>query len=110
METHRQKKENLDQVLKAVYMEKESAGACTLDQQWRDQLMRRIRRLDAVKAANGFFELFEAYLWRMAPAASVLILLFSFWIFQHGLSPDVEVAAVALSDPIGYGLLQPFGL
>jgi hypothetical protein len=110
--THDRKRyETLERVFREVYRKSGEPETDSMDPAWRANVLRRVRRSDATLAGySSLMWLFQRYLWRLAPVAGIFIVLMGVWIFQSGLSPDAEIAALAMDNPVSYSLIQPFGL
>lgn len=101
----------LERVFREVYRKSGEQGTGSLDPAWRSNVLRRIRKSEFNPGEfSALMWLFQRYLWRLAPVAGVFVVLMAVWIFQSGLSPDVEIAALAMDNPVSYSLIQPFGL
>lgn len=110
--THDRKRyATVERVFREVYRKSGEQGAGAMDPAWRADVLRRIRKSESNPGESGaLMWLFQRYLWRLAPVAGVFVVLIGVWIFQSGLSPDVEIAALAMDNPVSYSLIQPFGL
>jgi hypothetical protein len=101
----------LERVFRDVYRKSADQGTESMEPAWRADVLRRIRKPESDPGEFGALTgLFQRYLWRLAPVAGVFVVLMGLWIFQIGLSPDVEIAALAMDNPVSYSLIQPFGL
>ncbi|BBO75260.1 hypothetical protein DSCW_26770 [Desulfosarcina widdelii] len=103
-------RKRVEGVLKDVYLGAGSHRQDSLDPDWKANALRRIRSLPESPGQIPLGWLFQHYLWRLAPVAGVLILFIALWMVQSGLNPDIEMAALALDNPIDFGLIEPFGL
>ena len=63
--------EKLKRILTQAYQEKEKIEVGDL---WPEGIMRRIREFGAIQPTPGFLEMFEPFVWRLAPVVSLLIL------------------------------------
>jgi len=110
--THdRERYATLEQVFKDVYRKSGEEGAGSVDPAWRAHVLRRIRMPESdTGALRTLMWLFQRYLWRLAPVAGVFIVLIGIGIFQSGLDPDVEIAALSMDNPVSYSLISTFGL
>ncbi|WP_319524065.1 hypothetical protein [uncultured Desulfosarcina sp.] len=103
-------RKSVEGVLRDVYLEAGRYRSNSLDPDWKTNTLRRIRSLPGSPGQIPLGWLFQHYLWRLAPVACVLILFITLWMAQSGLNPDIEMAALALDNPIDFGLFEPFGL
>lgn len=101
--------DKIEKVLKAVYRKRGTAKADTpaLNPMWRANALRKIRTLPI---DPPLFWLFQQYIWRLAPVACILILAMGLWLIQGGLNPELDMAALALDNPVGVHLLASFGM
>jgi hypothetical protein len=64
--------EILGKAFRDVYSAREREGVPRDD--WRTQVMKRIRRIGPLKPAAGFWPAFEHLVWRIAPVTCLLVL------------------------------------
>ncbi|WP_319408074.1 hypothetical protein [uncultured Desulfosarcina sp.] len=101
----------LERVFRDVYRKSPDQGTGSMDPVWRANVLRRIRKSEPnLGEFSPLMWLFQRYLWRLAPVAGVFIVLMGVWIFLSGISPDMEIAALAMDNPVSYSLIQPFEL
>lgn len=105
-----ERRKRVEGVLRDVYLEAGSRRPDSLNPDWKANTLGQIRSLPGSPGQIPPGWLFQHYLWRLAPVAGVLILFIALWMVQNGLNPDIEMAALALDNPIDFGLLEPFGL
>jgi len=111
MKHDRKRYATLERAFRDVYRKSADQGTGAMDPAWRANVLRRIRTPESHPGEfSPLMWLFQRYLWRLAPVAGVFVVLMGVWIFQSGLSPDVEIAALAMDNPVSYSLIQPFGL
>ena len=99
------KKEDLIKLRDAfatTYREKEKIE---VDERWQVRVMDHIRSLDPLYPKTNFFEVFQRFLWRLAPIACALILLLGAALSQLDTVSDDELTKVFLEDPADYTLL-----
>lgn len=99
------------QILSKAYFEKEKLQ---IKHGWQQNVMSHIRSLEyykekAVQEINSFI-LFEQYLWKFVPAACVLAIILSIYIFQTDFQTEYELAKLFLDDPLEFNLIQSFGI
>ena len=99
------KKENLIRLRKALataYHKKEKAEIGEL---WQSSVMNKIRSLGPLNPKTGFFEVFQGFVWRLVPVATILVLLLGGAVIQLDIISDYELTKVFLEDPADYTLL-----
>jgi hypothetical protein len=99
------KKEDLIKLRKALsttYHEKEKDE---VDEVLPARVMGRIRSLDPLYPKTGFFEVFQGFVWRLVPVATILVLLLGAAVAQLDIVSDYELTKVFLEDPADYTLL-----
>lgn len=73
------------------------------------QVMMRIRRMEASVRTESYVSLFAQLVWRMAPVAVCAILVLCFFMMNTDLTPEYEIAQYVGSDPISYDFCQLYG-
>jgi hypothetical protein len=106
----RQDRKTVETVLRDVYRQAGRQQPASLKADWQTSVLRQIRSLPGHGDQVPLAWLFQQYLWRLAPAAGVLILIMAIWLAQGNLSPDVEMAALALNNPANFDLVEVLGL
>ena len=99
-------KEDLGRAYKALaaaYHEKERAGVGEL---WQARVVSHIRDMGPLYPQAGFFELFQRLVWRLAPAACVLVFLLAVFASRYDFIPGYEIAKMLTEDPADFGLLS----
>jgi hypothetical protein len=102
------KKKDRDRIRKAltaVYYEKEKGE---VGEHWPSRVMGQIEALGPLNLTETYFELFERLLWRLAPAACVLVFLLSIALFSMDFVPGYEIAGWLTEDPAEFSLLGLF--
>jgi hypothetical protein len=66
-----QREEMLKGILRQVYQEKEKIEVADVAP---EDIMRRIRRLGTLQPSPSFLEMFQSFVWRLAPIVCLLIL------------------------------------
>ena len=110
--THDRKRyAKLERVLRDIYRNPGLQESGSLDAAWRANVMRRIRAPESNQGEySALMWLLQRYLWRLAPVAVICIVIMGVWIIQSGISPDMEIAALAMENPVSYSLIPAFGL
>lgn len=75
---------------------------------WDSATMTRIRRAASRNEVPDFFSVFSTFVWRLAPAAAVLIVVLAAWMVQLDMTSEIETAA--LMDPIGFDFINKLGI
>ena len=101
---------SMEKVLKDVYLKVGSRRPDSLNTDWKANALRQIRLLPESPGQIPLDWLFQHYLWRLAPAACILILFLAVWMIQSGLNPDLEMAALALDNPFNFSLIETPGM
>ena len=95
----------LKNALTTAYREKERTEVSDL---WQINTMRHIQRLGPLDAKTGYLMSFEQLVWRFAPVACALILVFSVCLFNLDFSHEYEMAELFMEDPVEYSFAQSF--
>jgi hypothetical protein len=75
------------------------------DMWWKAGVMGHIRNLTPSYYGAGSLELFQQFLWRLAPVACVLAVALTVTIVKMDFFPDYELAKIFVSDPKDFMLL-----
>ncbi len=75
------------------------------DMWWQTRVMAYIRNLSPFYSEVGYFELFQQFLWRLAPVACILAVALIITIVKMDFFPDYELAKIFVSDPKDFMLL-----
>jgi len=75
------------------------------DTWWRVGVMGHIRSLHPFYPETSYFELFQQFLWRLAPVACVLAVALTVTIIKMDFFSDYELAKIFVSDPKDFILL-----
>jgi hypothetical protein len=75
------------------------------DMWWKAGVMEHIRNLTPLYFEAGSLELFQRFLWRLAPVACVLAVVLTVTIVKMDFFPDYELAKIFVSDPKDFMLL-----
>lgn len=93
--------------LRAAYFDRENRA---VGQGWRDETLRRVRRLGPLNGSRDPLALAERLVWRFAGAASALALASTVYYIGFGNGVGYELTRLFVDDPLGLGLLQSFGI
>jgi len=94
------KRKDLARVLKALasaYFRREKAEVG--DTWWEARVMGHIRNLQPFYLRTSYFELYQQFLWRLAPVACVLAVALAVVIVRMDFFSDYELAKIFVSDP-----------
>jgi hypothetical protein len=97
------KKNRLRKALKMVYRQKEAAQ---VHERWELSVMTRIRGLASAHRAPGYLERFEPFVWRLAPAACILVIVLAVAVTQLDGALHVETVQLLAEDPADFSLLS----
>jgi hypothetical protein len=92
----------LKKALSAAYLEKEKAEVSDL---WRIRVMSHVRKRGSIESKVDYFELFERFVWRLAPVACALILVLAAAVTQLDFVSDYEMVKMFIEDPADFSLL-----
>jgi hypothetical protein len=91
----------LREALAAAYREKEKAEMSGL---WQVRVMGHIRDLGPFYLKTGYLDLFQGFVWRLAPVACLLVFLLSVILSQFHFVSDYKMAKVLIEDPANFSL------
>ena len=100
------KKVNFNQIGKALcaaFHEKEKTEVGEL---WQSRLMDHIRSLGPLYSKTNFLDLFQRFVWQLAPFTCVLILLLSAAVVRLDFVSDYELSKMFIEDPTNFSLLS----
>lgn len=92
------------QALRSAYREPEDAP---VPDAWRAAAMRRIRRIGPLQTEARFF---NRFVWRFAGAACAVAACLMLYVAIGDFTAEAELAKIYLEDPVGFGLIQTFGV
>ena len=95
MATEKPHETALRETLRKAYFEKEQLA---VGDRWQAGVMRRIRNIEPDDKTVGFIELFESFVWRLAPGVCLLLLVLTTLWFNVEFVPEVDVFHVFLED------------
>jgi hypothetical protein len=97
----------LKHALTAAYRSKEEAE---ISDSWQTKTMSRIRSIRPLDTKSDYLMNLEQMVWRLAPAACVLIIAFSVCLFNIDFAQEYDLAKLFLDDPVEYVFVQSFGI
>lgn len=107
MKSLQHKHEALKKILRKAYYEKENVE---VSEQWRLNVMHRIRSLGPLKSTPNYLTLFEQFLWRLTPATCFLVLILVTLLLKFDFTPEYDVFTSFINDMEELSLLQLFGV
>ena len=99
------KKENLIKLRKALVAAHHEKEKAQVDELWPARVMGHIRSLGPLYPKTSFFEVFQRFLWRLAPVTCILVVLLGAAIIRLDIVSDYELTKVFLEDPVDFSLL-----
>ncbi|MDY6988320.1 MAG: hypothetical protein SWQ30_09710 [Thermodesulfobacteriota bacterium] len=102
MKVRRKAQTKLMAALAAAYREK---AKIEVDGQWEVGVMRHIRRLGPVHSGGISFEFLERYMWQLASATCLLILILSAALIRGEFIPEYEIAQAFIEEPTRLSLM-----
>lgn len=94
------------EALSAAYRGKETVHAGEL---WETRVMGHVRSLRGPASPADFFALFGRFVWRFAPVACLLIIALTVGLVNLDYTPEYEMTATFMTDPIGSTVEQLWG-
>ena len=111
MKTDQSQHSKLERIIKAVYRRNGALSTEPVDPRWKTNVLRQIRSLQVgCHGQLSLMDLFQQAVWRLAPVAGGLAFIMAMWIYKSGLSPDLDIASLALNNPDQFGMFQMFGM
>ena len=83
----------IEEIFKSAYDDRQAAR---VGDRWPSDAMRRIRNLGPVASGRTFFLGFEQILWRLAPAACLIIIVLCAILLKTGVVPDESAFQVLI--------------
>ncbi len=77
---------------------------------WQTETMRRIRQIGPLETSSAYLLNFEQLVWRFAPIACALILVFSICLLNLDFAQEYELSKLLWDDPVEYAFVQSFGI
>jgi len=96
----------LEKALRAAYRERQTIE---IGGMWEKRVMSHIRTLRAPTFTADFSALFGRFVWGFAPIATVLIIVLTIGLVTLDYSPEYEIAATFMADPIESMVSQLWG-
>ena len=106
MKARNDKLKILRQAWQQIYCLRDSM---TTGNQRRAETMSRIRLIGPLGSRPVFLELFEQMVWRLAPAASLLVVALIVVLFISGLTPETDLFSSFMNEPEELNLAQLIG-
>ena len=97
----------LKKTLISAYDAKEKAEVGDL---WQTDAMRRIRQIGPLESSALYLMNLERLLWRFAPVACALILVFFVCLLNLDFSQQYEAVKLFYDDPVEYAFVNSFGI
>lgn len=92
----------LRRALASAYRDKEDAE---VDDLWQVRVMGHIRSLSPSYSMTSYLELFQRFIWQLAPVAFVLVLLLGIVVSKVDFISDYEIVKMFIDDPADFSLL-----
>ncbi|MCK4534638.1 MAG: hypothetical protein KAT81_03840, partial [Syntrophobacterales bacterium] len=105
-DTMKDNTKKIREALSAAYREKETVHAGDL---WETRVMGHIRSLGVPESPADFSTLFGRFVWRFAPVASLLIVALTVALVNLDYSPEYEITAAFMIDPVEVTVGQLWG-
>ena len=96
----------LKKALISAYSEKKKVE---VGDHWQTETMRRIRQIGPLESRTPYLLNFEQLIWRFAPVACALILVFCICLLKLDFAQEYEMSKLLLDDPVEYAFVQSFG-
>jgi hypothetical protein len=93
--------------LSAVYHSKEKAE---ISDSWQIKTMSHIRSLKPLDTKEGYLMNLEQMVWRFAPVACALIIVFSVCLLNMDFAREYDIAKLFVEDPVEYAFVQSLGI
>lgn len=93
----------LKKTLTAAYYEKEKASVNGL---WQIRVMSHVRSLGPLNTKTNYLELFEGFVWKLAPVACLLILALTIILTKLDFVSEYEIAKAFMEDSLDFSLFQ----
>ena len=101
------KYDRLKEMLVSAYFQKE---ADSIGAGWQKKVMADVWKIGPLNGKENFFMLFDRLVWRFVPAACVLIVILTVYLFNFGLISEYDMSMLFISDPIDFTVIQLFDL
>ena len=91
--------------LAVAYREKEKALVGEL---WQGRVMVHIQNLGSLYPKTSFFELFQQFVWRLAPVTCALVFFLGVALAQRNFVSDYELTKIFIGDPADFSMFTLF--
>jgi hypothetical protein len=102
--------EKLQQALKTAHIDTEKTASDLAGDAWRAQVMQSIRSVEPHDSQTDFFRLFETVVWRLAPAATLFLIVLSALVAGLDFIPEYEIVSIFIPETENLTIAQTFGL
>jgi hypothetical protein len=107
MNSHKEKDERLQTILREAYLDRENREA---GKQWQDGVMHRIRKMSVIDVAPTFPGVFGQFTWKLAPVTVLLVLAATAFLIGSGLTSGYEMFEFVLNGTEELTLMQIFAV
>lgn len=98
-------KKDLNKIRQALAMAYHERKQARVGGMWEVRVMGHIQSLVPPSIKIGYFELFQQFLWRLAPVVSLLVIILIVTIAKIDFFSDYEIAKIFISEPKDFILL-----
>ena len=95
--------EALREILRRAHQEKEKVE---IGDQWRQEVMGRIRNLGPIEEKPNFLLMFEQLVWRLAPVTCLLVLVLTLLLSSVSFTPEYEAVRLLMNGTEELTLVQ----
>lgn len=88
--------ENVLRLFGQVHNEKEKL---VTGDEWKTKTMSLIRKCERIQNQTGYFEIFQQFVWKLAPVTCVIAILLCFMLSQTDVLSDYELVKFFFADP-----------
>lgn len=92
-------KKNLNNVIEALRISYHKKESVQVNNHWESRVMNLIRMKGVKNGHNDFFELFQQFVWQIAPFTAVLVILLGIAMARMDFLSDYELAKIFIYDP-----------
>ncbi|MCG8439952.1 MAG: hypothetical protein MI751_17870 [Pseudomonadales bacterium] len=113
MKTQDPREQEIMEALKREFRARAEGEGDLPGRAWEQAVMRRVRAMDSTTEAGeeeDWWSLFELSVRRLAPAASILVVILSVLLFRLDLSSEYMLATAFMEEPFGDILIQSIGI
>ncbi len=83
-------------LFKEVHRDKERLP---VSDKWQANAMRLVRNDAGTRLQTDFFDIFQGFVWKLAPVSCILVLLLGFLMIHTNTLSDFEMAKIFINDP-----------